>query len=317
MDKKERFLEENSLDGGFLQSVHWVAFQRELGKTFYLTESSKNKTLVIENKLPVVGKYFYIPRGPVFSDDEEDNQLLLENIKKIAIKNRASWIRVEPQRKEDLKKFKGWIVKARKNHQSSETLVIDLKKDLDQILAEMKSKTRYNIRLAEKKEVEVRISENLEDLDIFWKLTQETAIRDGVSFHNSGYYKKMFKAVPRDNLELLVASSGEQPVGAIIVSYFGGVATYLHGASSDKDRNLMANYFLQWEAIKRAKEKGAIKYDFFGIAVELNKKKWAGITRFKKGFRPNCAPVVFPGCYDLILCPLKYWIYRILQLLKR
>ncbi len=107
--------------------------------------------MVIENKLPVVGKYFYIPRGPVFSDDEEDNQLLLENIKKIAIKNRASWIRVEPQRKEDLKKFKGWIVKARKNHQSSETLVIDLKKDLDQILAEMKSKTRYNIRLAEKR----------------------------------------------------------------------------------------------------------------------------------------------------------------------
>jgi lipid II:glycine glycyltransferase (peptidoglycan interpeptide bridge formation enzyme) len=105
-------------------------------------------------------------------------------------------------------------------------------------------------------------------------------------------------------------------VGAIILSFFGGVATYLHGASSDEHRNLMANYFLQWEAIKRAKEKGMKKYDFFGIAVELNRKKWAGITRFKKGFCPDCEPIIFPGCYDLVLCPGKYFVYRILQFFK-
>ncbi len=316
MDKSEKFLAENSLDGGFLQSKHWRAFQQELGKVFYLVGEKENQILVIENELSLVGKYFYIPRGPIFPGNKKEKQALLEELKELAVKNKVGWIRMEPQIREALEGLNEKFNKAYKNHQPAETLMIDLRKDLKDILAEMKQKTRYNIRLAEKKGVKIKVSKNPKDLDIFWKLVQETAQRDGVSFHNKQYYQKMFKAISTDNLELLIAFKEDQPVGAIIVSFFGGVATYLHGASSDQHRNLMANYFLQWEVIKRAKEKGCLKYDFFGIAVKSNQKKWTGITRFKQGFCPNCEPVIFPGCYDLILAPFKYWLYRFLQLLR-
>ncbi len=316
MDKREKFLAENSLDGGFLQSEYWMAFQAELKQKFYLVESEENQVLVIENKLSLVGKYFYLPRGPIFSENKKDNQVLIKKIKDLAIKNKIGWIRMEPQRKADLSQVKEKLIKAYKNHQPAETLSLDLALSLDEILAGMKQKTRYNVRLAEKKGIKVEVLTDSKNLEIFWKLAQETAQRDGASFHGKQYYQKMFKAIPAENLKLLVAFSGSQPVGAIIISFFGGVATYLHGASANKHRNLMANYFLQWEAIKYAKEWGALKYDFFGIAVELNRKKWLGITRFKTGFCSKCEPTIFPGCYDLILNPLKYWIYRILQFFK-
>lgn len=315
MGKREKYLAENSLDGGFLQSEHWIDFQRKLKANFYLVKSEKSQALVIENKLPIVGKYLYVPRGPILTEDKKDNKELLAEIKRIAVKNKIGWIRVEPQKKKNLKEFEGRIIKAGKNHQPAETLVLDLKKDLNEILAGMKQKTRYNIRLAEKKGTEIKISQKSEDLNIFWELIKETAQRDGVGFHEKDYYQKMLEAIPRENLSLMIAYNENKAVGAVLISFFGGVATYLHGASSNESRNLMANYLLQWEAIKKAKEKGMKKYDFGGIAVNLNKKKWAGVTRFKKGFCSNCEPLVLPGCYDLILCPFKYFIYRILQLI--
>ncbi len=316
MLKQEKFLEKNTLDGGFLQSEHWFDFQKKLGKKAFFVETENNKVLVIENKLPLVGSYFYIPRGPVFSTNKKDNQELINNIKDKAKEEGAGWIRFEFQRKEDLELIEDKLIKSKKNHQPAETLILDLNQSLDSILAGMKQKTRYNVRLAEKKKVKIKISKDPKSLEIFWNLIRETADRDGVVFHNKEYYQKMFETIPEANLELLIALGENKPVGAILISYFGGVATYLHGASSSQHRKLMANYLLQWEAIKRAKEKGMIKYDFFGIAVNENQKKWEGITKFKKGFCLNCEPVIFPGCWDLVLSPGKYFLYRIVQLVR-
>lgn len=315
-EKEEKFLEKNSLDGGLFQSKYWADFQLKLNKNFYLIENQENQVLIIENNLPIVGKYFYIPRGPIISGNKKNNRELFDKIKSLAVEKGAGWIRIEPQRQEVLKELRGKFIKSYKNHQPAETLMLDLKQDEKEILAQMKQKTRYNIRLAQKKGVKIKISKDPKDLEIFWKLVQETADRDGVVFHSKEYYQKMFEAIPGANLELLIALGEDKPVGAIMVSYFSGVATYLHGASSDEDRNLMANYLVQWEAIKRAKEKGMKKYDFFGIAVKKNRKKWAGITRFKRGFCPNIEPIIFPGCYDFVISPVKYWFYRIVQLVK-
>ena len=316
MNKKERFLSKHSLDGGFLQSDFWASFQDALNKKYFWVGGGEQKVLVIENELPIVGKYLYIPRGPVWGENKKENQEILKKIKDLAKEQKAGWIRFEPQKKEDLKLISGKMFKARKNHQPAETLMIDLTQKQDEILAQMKQKTRYNIRLAEKKGVKVKVSENEKDLEVFWQLVQETAQRDGVSFHGKDYYQKMLEVIPQSNLELLLAYKEEKIIGAVLLSFYGEVATYLHGASSNEDRNLMANYLLQWEAIKRAKEKGCEKYDFFGIAVNENKEKWAGITKFKKGFAPEIEPVIFPGCWDLVLCPMKYFVYRILQIIK-
>ena len=316
MNKKENFLAENSLDGGFLQSKYWANFQEKLGKTFHVVKVEEMQTLIIENTLPIVGKYFYIPRGPVFGKRKKENLKLIEEIKSLAKKKGAHWIRFEPQKKQDLDLLKGIVLKSKKNHQPAETLILDLNKSEEGLLAGMKQKTRYNIRLAEKKGLKIKVSKSKKELEAFWELVQETAKRDGVSFHDEVYYQNMLKSIPEANLELLMAYKGQEVIGAILVSFYGGVATYLHGASSNQLRHLMANYLLQWEAIKRAKEKGLKRYDFFGIAVNENRKKWAGITKFKTGFAPKVEPTVFPGCYDLILCPLRYIVYRILQMFK-
>ena len=183
MEKRKEFLKKNSQDGGFLQSKHWFNFQKEIGKKVFFVGTGDNQVLVIENKLPVVGGYFYIPRGPVFGDNKKENRKVINEIKNKAKQEKIGWIRFEPQKKEDLKWINQKLVKSKKNHQPAETLILDLKQDSKEILAQMKQKTRYNIRLAEKKGVKIRISNNPQDLDIFWDLIQETAERDGVIFH--------------------------------------------------------------------------------------------------------------------------------------
>jgi len=313
MNDKEEFLMKNSLDGGLFQSEDWGNFQGLLKNNFYIIKSEKNQALIIENKLPIVGSYFYVPRGPVFSSDEKDNLILARKIKNKAQEKKVGWFRVEPQKKENLKYFEGLIFKSKKNHQPAETLMLDLNKKLENILAEMKQKTRYNVKLAQKRGVEIRIAKSEKDIDFFYELVKETSKRDKVKFHKKDYYQKIFKSISKENLEFLLATKNSKIIGGILVSYFGGVAIYLHGASSSENRNLMANYLLQWEAIKSAKKKGMSYYDFFGIAVSENKKKWEGITRFKKGFASEFEPVIFPGCYDLVLNPVKYFIYRVLQ----
>jgi lipid II:glycine glycyltransferase (peptidoglycan interpeptide bridge formation enzyme) len=127
----------------------------------------------------------------------------------------------------------------------------------------------------------------------------------------------MLSAVPAGKLKLFIAYSSEgEALGGILVSFYGGVATYLHGASSGKNRNLMANYGLQWHAIEKAKETGVKKYDLGGTALESDKKGWEGITKFKRGFCPGGEPVKFPGCYDLIINPWAYFLYRLLRKIK-
>jgi len=316
MSKNNTSLSERVLHGGLLQSKLWADFQKELGKEVFSVKSGEARGLVIINSLPLVGNYLYIPRGPIFSTKKKENEDLLNKIKRLASEKGAGWVRFEFQEMKDKESVPGLVFKSFKNHQPSETLILDLKKSSEEILAGMKQKTRYNIRLAEKKKIEIKAVDSLKDLESFIELVEETAERDGVNFHDGEYYKKMFQTILRDNLVLLMAYKNEKPIGGVLVSFFGGVATYLHGASSNEHRNLMANYLLQWEAIKMAKKKGMKKYDFFGIAVNLNKRKWAGITRFKMGFSSEERPTIFPGCYDLVLRPVRYLIYRILQIFK-
>jgi lipid II:glycine glycyltransferase (peptidoglycan interpeptide bridge formation enzyme) len=252
MNNREDFLRKNSLDGGFLQSKYWFDFQKKIDKKAFFIENGDSKVLVIENKLPIVGSYFYVPRGPVFSSEEKDNLILARKIRKKAQEKKINWFRIESQKKEDLKYFEGLIFKSKKNHQPAETLVLDLTKSLEDILAGMKQKTRYNIKLAKKKGVEIITAKNKKDIDCFCELIKETAKRDKVKFHKKYYYQAMFEVVPKRNLELLLAKKDKKIIGGVLVSYFGGVATYLHGASSSKDRNIFYNGRLLKE-LKRKK----------------------------------------------------------------
>ncbi len=331
MDSLEKFLKENSRDGGFLQSEIWENFQKSLNKkTFSFFEEEKIKCLAVKHELPLAGGYFFIPRGPVMKILNFKFEILNECINELiknAEKDKIGWIRLELQRFEDLelikKKLSGkfLVKKSRKDHQPPQTLMLNLDKSEEELLSQMKPKTRYNIRVCQKNQVEIIKNRSKKYLNNFFKLIQETAERNKVQFYSGEYYEKMMTAASEDKLKLYSAVFNGQIIGSILVSFYGGVATYLHGASSNVHRNKMAVYGLQWQAIKDAKQNRYGKYDFGGISESTEnypqiRKNWQGITRFKRGFCPNNKVIEFPGCWDIILDKNKYYCYRFFQKIK-
>jgi lipid II:glycine glycyltransferase (peptidoglycan interpeptide bridge formation enzyme) len=214
--------------------------------------------------------------------------------------------------------------------QPSELFIIDITKSEEDLLAEMKPKTRYNIKVAQKHSV--GISREKKYLDDFLRLIKITAIRDKIAPHPDEYYRKMFEIIPEENLKIYLAEFEGKIIAANIVVFYGKFATYLHGASDNEYRSIMAPYLLQWQAIIDAKMARCNFYDLGGVKthnanriahnaddtryVIRDTSSWAGITRFKIGFSANTEPIIFPGSYDMILNSFKYNLYRILQRMK-
>lgn len=342
------FLEKNSPDGGFLQSEYWRKFQENYGrKAFELREEDEDgDTIILASMivyaLPVAGDYFYMPRGPVtcLPAGEAGNTKhatqngkignFLKDLISLADKNNMGWIRIEPNRPESLKlikenlsnKYK--IKKSPADMQPREILMLDIAKSEEDILSEMKQKTRYNIRLAEKKGIKIFTSRENKHIDEFLRLVRVTAERDKIKAHPENYYRKMFEAIPPEILKLYVAEFEGKIICANLVLFFGKTVTYMHGASDNLHRDVMAPYLLQWRQILDAKKAGYERYDLGGVKISHNTQhitrstnSWSGITRFKTGFAPDIEPVRFPGCYDIVINPAKYNIYRILQKIKR
>lgn len=315
----------NKID--FLQSEEWRKFQESTGKRTSKVSSDEFWANIIEHKLPIVGKYFYIPKGPVVGIRNHETRIINELIG-LAKKESAGWIRIEPADEEILAKIKrtlcilghkvSKIKKAPHDMQPREILVIDIMKPEEQLLNEMKPKTRYNMRLAEKKGVKI-LSESRalgkQYFEEFLRLIKITCKRDGIVPHPENYYRKMVEIIPEDNLKLYAAEYQGKIIAANLVIFYGNTATYLHGASDNEHRNVMAPYLLQWRQIQDAKKAGYTKYNFGGVKTNSH-SSWAGITKFKTGFSPNTKTTEFPGSYDIIINSFKYKIYRFLQKIK-
>lgn len=343
-DKIFNFIQTNSPDGGFLQSEHWRKFQESYGrKTFELEEKDENcdtciYAYVIVHRLPIVGNYFYVPRGPILSRNTQHVtrntngiQKFLNDLINLAKKYNIGWVRIEPASEDILEKIKSnlpkniKIIKSPVDMQPREILILDITKSEEEILAGMKQKTRYNIRLAEKRGVQIshntqHITHNINE---FLRLIRITARRDKITAHPESYYRKMFETIPPEILKLYVAEYEGKIICANLVLFFGKTATYMHGASDNTHRDVMAPYLLQWQQILDAKKAGCERYDFGGVKISHNTQhitrntnNWEGITRFKTGFTPEAKPIQFPGCYDIVLNPAKYWLYRILRKIK-
>jgi lipid II:glycine glycyltransferase (peptidoglycan interpeptide bridge formation enzyme) len=299
----------------FLQSSLWGDFQKELGNRIWQIgveeDGLEASALVIEKKLPFNLTYLYMPRGPIISDQAEDKdkfvKLLLKGVRDISIKTakrQEVFFRFETLEKFDLEN-----VNSVKSIQPANTLVLDLNKTEEELLAEMHQKTRYNIRLAKKKGVKIeKIEDKEKAMDIFRGLIKETSARDKFTPHSDGYYQKMLKALDK-NVCLWVAKYENKVLAANIIVNFGDTVTYLHGASSSEQRNLMAPHLLQWEQIKWAKENSYQIYDFWGISD--SDPRWSGFTRFKKGF--SGYEKEFPGTFDLVYNQRAYKVYNFIK----
>lgn len=271
----------------FLQSTAWADFQKSLGRKVWQVD----KVNIIKHNLPLGKSYLYSPRcGGNFLSKSS-----LEKVKEIAKEENAIFLKVEPL---DFAQGKSKFKKGQ-DIQPSKTLILDITKSEKELLRQMHHKTRYNIRLAERKGI--GIEEDKAKFEKFWGLLQQTTKRDGFQPHPKKYYKKMLE-IP--GVEIFVAESENKVIAANIVVFYKKTAIYLHGASDYKYRNLMAPHLLQWQQILEAKKRGCIEYDFWGV----NEKKWPGVTRFKKGFGGK--EVIYPGAFDLVFQPIWYRIYR-------
>ncbi|MFW5993435.1 MAG: lipid II:glycine glycyltransferase FemX [Desulfohalobiaceae bacterium] len=195
----------------------------------------------------------------------------------------------------------------------TDTVILDLRQDLEGLLAGMKPKTRYNIRLASRKGVRVREA-GLEELPLWYELYQETAQRHGMLLDDLEYFRSVLNTQAKDSsspggVRLLLAELKHTPVAGIMLALSGGRATYLYGASAIAHRSCMAPYALQWKAIQLAKEQGCQDYDLFGISPNpAPSHPMFGLYRFKTGFGGRI--VHRQGCWDYPLDQERYELCR-------
>jgi peptidoglycan pentaglycine glycine transferase (the first glycine) len=204
--------------------------------------------------------------------------------------------------------------------QPRRTLLVDLSDGEAAILARMKQKTRYNIGLAARRGVTARLAEGADDLARFSQLMAATGARDGFGIHAPGYYHKAFELFhPAGQCELVLAMVTGEALAGVMAFALGRSAWYFYGASSDRERNRMAPYLAQWEAMRWARGRGAATYDLWGVpdadeaALEAEFETrhdglW-GVYRFKRGFGGRLARTV--GAWDRVYNPLLYGAYQV------
>ena len=304
----------------FLQSWQWGEFQAKVsGLVSRIGVLADNKLVasakIITKDLPIGKKYFYCARGPIIDfavSKKEATGLLFKRIKELAEEAGVMFLRFDPvqELKDYSYKIKGDEILVKTHDvQPAKTLVLDLHKAEAELLKQMHQKTRYNLNLAERKGVKI-IEGDKARFEEFWTLLDQTSDRDKFRPHGRSYYKTMLELA--DNpVKLFFAEYKGRPIATALAAFFGDTAVYLHGGSANEDREAMAPYLLQWQAIKLAKANGQKYYDFHGI----DEKKWPGVTRFKKGF--GGLELNYPGTFDLAYDQGWYSIYKMVRKIRR
>jgi len=314
--------EDSPLGPEYLQSWAWGGILEKEGEEIrrvgWRDEANQEvlaAATLVKKSLGAGYYYWYAPRGPIFIGKPGQDRKGLANDFFSAVQKldpKALFLRIEPAVGSKIggTKISGqFTIVPSLPLQPKKTLVLDLGKSEPELLADMHQKTRYNIRLAEKKGIIIKEG-GIEDWPEFWRLIRLTGERDGFRLHEAKHYKNLLAADP-GFIKLFLAAHEGRNIAAGLFCSWGGRTTYLHGASDNEARNLMAPYLLQWSVIKQAKAAGGSAYDFYGI----DEKKWPGVTRFKLGFGGRV--VEYPGTYDVVFHPAVYRIYNLLRKIRR
>lgn len=298
-----------------LQTGEWGELKSAFGWEPARMISGNLGAQILFRQLPLGFSIGYIPR-PVISDQLTSHQFWQE-LDSVCRRHRAIFLKIEPDIWND-HKLDTWNLKLEAsphNIQPPRTIIIDIRGSEEEILARMKQKTRYNIRLAEKKAVTVRA---WDDIESFHKMMLVTGGRDNFGVHSLEYYRRAYELFhPKGMCEILVAEYDGKSLAALFVARNGNRAYYLYGASTDEERNRMPTYLLQWEAMKWAKARGCEEYDLWGVPDEdettlegnfetRHDGLW-GVYRFKRGFGGELKRAA--QAMDRVYNPLLYWAY--------
>lgn len=311
--------------GDLLQTTYWGKLKQISNWQYYplaVVEQGEIKasTLLLIKKLPYLPYTIaYSPRGPLFSSVEA-LQLLIQEVKEEAKKKKALVWKMDPPipagdqnwlklaQEENLKLIDAGL--DFQNVQPRFVMTLPLTAPLSKLLENMKSKTRYNIRYAERRKVVVKRAKNLDDLLTFYQLLEITAKRDKFTVRPLAYFEAIWQElVEKKVAQLFLAYHHTTPLAGAICFQLGKKAWYVYGASSNEMRNLQATHLLQWEMIRWAKSLGCHVYDFRGVSGDLNPENpLYGLYRFKEGFGAQLEEYV--GEYDLPLRQGGYLPWR-------
>lgn len=280
----------------------WAAFQRAAGREVFTAIVDGASALLIKRPLPFGLSWLELPRGPLF-ESQKALEEIMKKIEEVANKEKAVFVRMSSYDELTLKDKR--IHETPFDHHPTTSLVVDLEASEEDILSQMKPKGRYNIKVAQKHDVRVEPSN---DVEAFHHLLKKTGGRDGFGIHEIEYYKNMLQAMGQ-HAELLLAHYEDRVIAGGIFVYLDEWGIYYYGASDHNYRTMMAPYLIQWEAMLKAKNQGCKHFDFLGIAPEnVPNHPWTGVTEFKKKFGGRV--VDYPTAKDLVLKPIWYIIYQ-------
>jgi len=303
----------NNLQKHPLQSKLWGEFRIKTG----IKVISVDELLISIHPIPHT-KYTigYLPKGPGIT------KTMLDSLWEIGKQEKCIFIQIEPNiEKENVKyNFKNLCHSARPLF-TNYTFILDLTKSEEELLKNMHPKTRYNIRLAEKKGVKIIEDNEIEAFNEYLKLTKETTSRQGFFAHTQNYHKLMWETLRANDKEsetknkltahLLTATYNNEILVTWILFVLGDTLYYPYGASSSKFREVMASNLMMWEAIRFGKKMGLKKFDMWGALGEkpdIN-DPWYGFHKFKEGY--GARHVEFIGSFDFIINKRLYNLYKI------
>lgn len=310
-----------------MQTKEWAKLRESQGWRVHLVED----VFVLEKKLPFGFSFLYAPEVDFFTVNFTK---FLPKIQEISKKSHTIFARVDfiNQKNslfgEKIAKIlnQNQFIKSFEEIQPEFRQIIDMAGSEERILAKMKPKGRYNIKIAQKHELTI---DKNGDIDEFYKIFIETARRDGFQIRPREYFQKLYEILaPAGLAEIITIRYNGTAVASGIFTFYDSVASYLYGASLSQYRNTMAPYLMHWEVIREAKYRNCRFYDLLAIAPfgeirnpstssgQANSKhKYSGITRFKEQFGGIKYQTM--GSWDLINKPTIYALFKILEQIRR
>ncbi|HEY9076887.1 MAG TPA: peptidoglycan bridge formation glycyltransferase FemA/FemB family protein [Anaerolineaceae bacterium] len=323
-----------------LQTWEWGQVKADYGwyPTRLVWRSPQGKILaaaqVLKRPFQVKGlrlpySVLYIPKGPLF--DWTDRNLMvtvLSDLERYVKDERAIFIKIDPDiilgsgvpgsaDEQHDKNGEGIsnILTQRQWNRSNEqiqfrnTVVLELAGDEADWMKRMKQKTRYNLRLAERKGVVIQQG-TMDDLDWAYQAYLETSVRDGFVIRPKEYYYRVWRTFMQAKMAyLLLAEVEQKPIAGLFLFAYGKRAWYLYGMSREDHREYMPNYLLQWEAMRLARKLGCLEYDLWGAPDEFNETdSMYGVFRFKQGLGGKVIRTA--GAWDFVAYPKIYSVYH-------
>lgn len=324
----DKFVAQNPDGGHILQSYEWSKFKKSAGwEPNFLVYEQPGFLLyfcLAVKPASFLGNIYYCAKGPGFfknfkASDESRAHLkdFIGEIKTYVerLDSKAILVKIEPELLEgemDFTKF--GLNKSRADLQQKATIFVDISPPEDEILATFKQKTRYNIRLSERKRVVIEQRDMSDaNVDIMYDLIVATQARAGFSLRKKDYFAGYWQGLARVGMgQLFVATHEGEVLAGVYATLFANKAYYKDGGSFPIKRNLMAPYLIQWEVMRWAKAMGATSYDLIGSPpkdqLDNPNHPQAGLYQFKRGFNEEVTE--FTGCWDIPIHPKKYSIFK-------